>query len=149
MLASKDTISDWQATTGVRVKHARRMARRLKSASDVSVWRTNHVSGASSATGIVSSNGLERRSNPVCRTRGPNRVRPELPGIKLTTYRTQGSPREHGNLQLSAGTKTSGKPPSPAMSQRRGRVLVVVGARESRVHGEGGQSMRSAALSLG
>src|SRR6202453_3586171 len=86
---------------------------------------------------------------PVCLIRVPNRVRSELPGIKLTTYRTQGSPREHGNLQSSAGTKTSGKPPSPAKSRRGGRVLVVVGARESRVHGEGGQSMRSAALSLG
>src|ERR1700677_3387540 len=44
-------------------------------------------------------------------------MRPELPGIKLTTYRTQGSPREHGNLQSSAGTETSDKPPSSAMSQ--------------------------------
>jgi hypothetical protein len=107
------------------------------------------MSGASSVTGTVSSNGLKHRRNPVYRTRGPNRVRSELPGIKLTTYGTQGSPREHGNLQSSAGTKTSGKPPSPAKSRRGGRVLVVVGARESRVHGEGGQSMRSAALSLG
>jgi hypothetical protein len=107
------------------------------------------MSGASSVIGTVSSNGLERRDNPACRARVPNRVRSELPGIKLTTYSTQGSPWEHGNLQLSAGTKTSGKPPSPAMSQRRGRVLVVVGARESRVQGEGGQSMSTAARSLG
>ncbi len=107
------------------------------------------MSGYSSVIVTVSSNGLERRCNPVCLIRAPNRVGSELPGIKLTTYRTQGSPREHGNLQSSAGTKTSGKPPSPAKSRRGGRVLVVVGARESRVHGEGGQSMRSAALSLG
>jgi hypothetical protein len=32
-----------------------------------------------------------------------------------------------------------GKPPSPVMSLARGRVLVVVRARESRAHGEGGQ----------
>jgi hypothetical protein len=107
------------------------------------------MSGSSSVIGTVFASGLERRSNPVCRTRAPNRARLELPGIKPTTYRTQGSPREHGNLQSSAGTKTSGKPPSPAMSRRGDRVLVVVGARESRVQGEGGQSMNTAALSLG
>jgi hypothetical protein len=45
--------------------------------------------------------------------------------------------------------ETSGKPPSPAKSRRRDRVLVVVRMRESRVHGEGGQSMSTAALSLG
>ena len=93
------------------------------------------MSGASSVIGTVFSNGLEHRINPVCRARVPNRARSELPGIKLTTYRTRGSPWEHGNLQSSAGTKTSGKPPSPAMSRRGGRVLVVVGARESRVQG--------------
>ncbi len=106
------------------------------------------MSGSSSVTGTVSSNGLERRIYPVCRARVPNQARSELPGIKLTTYHTQGSPREHGNLQLSAGAKTSGKPPSLVMSQRRGRVLVVVGARESRVQGEGGQSMSTVAWSL-
>ena len=107
------------------------------------------MSGSSSVIGTVFSNGLERRINPVCRARARNRARSELPGIKLTTYGTQGSPWEHGNLQSSAGTKTSGKPPSPAMSRRGDRVLVVVGARESRVQGEGGQSMSTAARSLG
>jgi hypothetical protein len=34
--------------------------------------------------------GLERRIDPVCRTRVPNRARSELPGIELTTYGTQG-----------------------------------------------------------
>ncbi len=63
------------------------------------------MSGSSSVIGTVSSNGLERRCNPVCLIRAPNRVRSELPGIKLTTYRTQGSPREHGNLQSSARKK--------------------------------------------
>jgi hypothetical protein len=107
------------------------------------------MSGSCSVDGIVFANDLVRRSDPVCRARAPNRARSELPGIKLTTYRTQGSPREHGNLQSSAGTKTSGKPPSPAMSRRGGRVLVVVGAREIRVQGEGGQSMSMAAKPLG
>lgn len=45
--------------------------------------------------------------------------------------------------------ETNGKPPSPAMSRHRGRVLVVVRAWESRVHGEGGQSMSAAARPLG
>jgi hypothetical protein len=107
------------------------------------------MSGASSVIGIVCFEWSRTPEYPVCRVRVPNRARSELPGIKLTTYSTQGSPWEHGNLQLSAGTKTTGKPPSPAMSQRRGRVLVVVGARESRVQGEGGQSMSTAARSLG
>jgi hypothetical protein len=107
------------------------------------------MSGSSSAIGTVYFEWSRTPDYPVSRTHVPNRVRSELPGIKLTTYRTQGSPREHGNLQSSAGTRTSGKPPSPAMSRRRGRVLVVVRARENRVHGEGGQSMSTAALSLG
>jgi hypothetical protein len=107
------------------------------------------MSGSSSAIGTVYFEWSRTPDYPVSRTRVPNRVRSELPGIKLTTYRTQGSPREHGNLQSSAGTETSGKPPSPAMSRRGGRVLVVVRARESRVHGEGGQSMSAAAQPLG
>ena len=56
---------------------------------------------------------------------------------------------EHGNLELSAGPETAGKPPSPAMSQTRGGAFVVVGARESRAHGEGRQSMSRAAKPLG
>jgi hypothetical protein len=107
------------------------------------------MSGASSVIGTVYSNSLVRRNNPLRRTRVPNRVRSELPGVKLATYSTGGSPREHGNQQSSAGEETTGKPPSPAMSRRWGRVLVVVGARESRAHGEGGQSMSAAARPLG
>ena len=68
-----------------------------------------------------------------------NRRRPGLPGEKLITYRIKGPSHEHGNLQSSAGDETSGKPPSPAMSRRRGGAFVVVRARESRAHGEGRQ----------
>jgi len=122
----------------------------LKSASDVSVWRVKStMSGSSSAIGIICFECSRTPEHPACRARVPKRVRSELPGIKLTTYGTQGSPWEHGNPQSSAGTKTSGKPPSPAMSRRGGRVLVVVGARESRVRDEGGQSMSMAARPLG
>ena len=79
----------------------------------------------------------------------PSRPEPELPGIKLSTYRIKGSLREHGNLLSSADAETVSKPPSPAMSRLRGGAFVVVGARESRVHGEGRQSMSMAARPLG
>jgi hypothetical protein len=62
-----------------------------------------------------------------------------LTGAKSTTYRTMGSSFEHGNSESSAGAANSGWPPSPVMSRTEDGVLVVVCARESRVHGEGGQ----------
>jgi hypothetical protein len=69
----------------------------------------------------------------------PIRSRPELPGVKLATYHTKGPPRERGNRHPSARGSVSGKPKSPAMSRRRDGAVVVVRARESRVHGEGRQ----------
>ena len=54
-----------------------------------------------------------------------------------------------GTCSRAPDEETSGKPPSPAMFRHGGRVLVVVRARESRVHGEGGQSMSAAARPLG
>ena len=62
-----------------------------------------------------------------------------LSGAESTTYRTKGSFFEHGNLDPSAGAASSGTPPSPVTSRTGDGVLVVVGARESRAHGEGGQ----------
>jgi len=62
-----------------------------------------------------------------------------LTGAKSTTYRTMGSSFEHGNSESSAGAANSGWPPSPVMSRPEDGVLVVVRARESRAHGEGGQ----------
>ena len=64
---------------------------------------------------------------------------PALPGAESTTYRTKSSSFEHGNLDPSAEDANLGKLPSPAMSRTGGRVPVVVGARESRARGEGGQ----------
>jgi hypothetical protein len=49
------------------------------------------------------------------------------------------TPHEHENLELSANPAKVGKPPGTVMSRSGGGVLVVVGARESRAHGEGGQ----------
>ena len=66
-------------------------------------------------------------------------VRSALPGVQPSTYRTTGSSFEHGNPDPSAGPAKSGKPTGLAMSRTGGGASVVVGARESRAHGEGGQ----------
>jgi hypothetical protein len=63
----------------------------------------------------------------------------ELPGEKSSTYRTKGLFFEHGNFDSSAGPAKPGRPTGPATSRTKGGALVVVGARESRAHGEGGQ----------
>jgi hypothetical protein len=97
----------------------------------------------------IASNGLTRSTTPIASLACPMSQRSGLSGIKLGTYHTKGSPREHGNLKLSTGAVTASKPPSPAMSQLRGRVFVVVRARESRAHGEGRHSMSVAARPLG
>ena len=65
------------------------------------------------------------------------------PGVQPTAYSTKGSSREHGNLESSAGRAKPGKLSSPVMTRPRGGASVVVGTRESRVHGEGRQSMRA------
>jgi hypothetical protein len=65
--------------------------------------------------------------------------RSALPGVQSSTYRTKGFSCEHGNLDPSAGHAKPGKPTSPATSRTRGGASVVVGARESRAHGEGWQ----------
>jgi len=62
-----------------------------------------------------------------------------LPGVELTTYSTEGYSSEHENLDPSAEHAKHGKPPGLATSRTRGGAPVVVGARESRAHGEGEQ----------
>lgn len=66
-------------------------------------------------------------------------VRSVLPGVEPSTYRTKGLCFEHGNPDSSAKPAKSGKPTGPAMSRTGDGALVVVRARESRAHGEGGQ----------
>jgi len=66
-------------------------------------------------------------------------ARSVLPGVELTTYHTKGYSSEHENLDPSAEHAKQGKPPGLATSRTRGGASVVVGARESRVHGEGKQ----------
>jgi len=52
----------------------------------------------------------------------------------------QGLLAQQGNLDSSAGTAKPGRLPSPVVSRTRDGASVVVGARESRAHGEGRQS---------
>lgn len=66
-------------------------------------------------------------------------ARSVLPGVEPSTYSIKGLCFEHGNLDSSAGPAKSGKPTGPAMSRTGGGASVVVRARESRAHGEGGQ----------
>ena len=66
-------------------------------------------------------------------------VRPALPGVQPSTYRTTGFFFEHGNCDPSVGHAKPGKPPSPVTSRTQDGASVVVRARESRAHGEGRQ----------
>ena len=63
------------------------------------------------------------------------------PGIELTTYGATGLSIEQGNFDSNAWVAIPGKPPSPVSFRAEGGAFVVVGARESRVHGEGEQSV--------
>jgi hypothetical protein len=137
-------VPDWFATTGVMVKHARSMARRLKSVLEASVRRSIRLVREMQRDldrllrTVWSARACARRvDGPI-----PIRPRPELPGVKLTTYNTAGFPRERGNRHPSVRGCFPGKPPSPVMSRRRDGAVVVVRARESRVHGEGPQLER-------
>lgn len=66
-------------------------------------------------------------------------ARSELPGVQPSTYSTMGLSFEHGNPGPSAGPAKSGEPTGQVTSRTGGGALVVVRARESRAHGEGGQ----------
>jgi hypothetical protein len=58
---------------------------------------------------------------------------------KVDHLKHQGSSLETGELRSERRDANLGKLPCPATSRTKSRVLVVVGARESRAHGEGGQ----------
>jgi hypothetical protein len=81
--------------------------------------------------------GCARNEHVAAKTR--NGVPSAQPGIKLTTYRIMGSFNEQENSDSDARPAKPGKPPSPAMFRAEDGALVVVGARESRAHGEGEQ----------
>lgn len=58
---------------------------------------------------------------------------------KADHLKHQGSSLETGELRSERRDANLGKLPSPATSRTKSRVSVVVGARESRAHGEGRQ----------
>ena len=113
----------------------------LKSALEPSVWTVASLPSASmpSEPGCLCYHDwvCPEVDTPFSRSRIGRRS--ARPGAKPTTYRFVGFSFEHGNLNWSAGDANLGKLPSPAMSPMRGGVSIVVGARESRVHGEGRQ----------
>jgi hypothetical protein len=124
------------------VKHARSSARRLKPVLEASVWRRDRlVREMQCDLGRLLRTAWSVRTKFVRRVEclAPNRRRPELPGVELATYHTEGPPRERGNHHPNARGSVSGKPKSPATFRRRDGAVVVVRARESHVHGEGRQ----------
>src|SRR6185503_765914 len=106
----------------------------VKSALEASVWTiaTGSQSLAVSSDGWVRPFWVRDHRVPrrwiVSATRG-----------KADHLQHQGSDLRTREPRSSARLAMPGKPTSPATSRSWGRVLVVVGARESRVHGEGGQ----------
>ena len=126
------------------VKHARRLARTLKPVLEASVRirdrRFRRI--------------MQRESD---RLQRPIWSVPVVPDASSILSRSDGDlgcqgyswpPKASRIFFVNTGTsnrapraKASGKPPSPVMSRSRGGASVVVRARESRVHGEGGQSI--------
>ena len=129
-----------RATTGTTVKGGRCVSADLKSVLDVSVGKHDPPS-----EGMLREPGWCES----CRLGGPGmgprcldpemRRSPAQPGIELTTYRATGWFDEQGNSDSDAWSAMPGKPPSPVRFRAEGGALVVVGARESRVQGEGEQ----------
>ncbi len=113
----------------------------LKSVLDVSVGNHNPplAEGISPEPGWCVSCRL---GVPRMGTQPPNPERGASPvrsGIEQTTYRAKGRFNEQGNFDSDAWLAMPGKPPSPVLFRAEDGALVVVGARESRVHGEGEQ----------
>ena len=112
---------------------------KLKSVLEASVWNVDPQCGDAARAWLVLRHptGYIRLGCAASGSRGG--MQSVQPGVELATYSTTGFFFEHGNPDLSAGMTIPGKLPSPAMSQAGGIVPVVVRARESRVHGKGGQ----------
>ena len=135
--------SEVPATTIVRPRRATTgaMVKSMKSAIEPSVWRTR----PSLSTEMLPEPGHRSRVTGCAHVCEPaaswSRIglQSAQPGEKPATYSTKGPTFEHGNPDPSARSAKPGKPPSSAMSRTGGGVSVVVGARESRVHGEGRQ----------
>ncbi len=110
----------WQATTGVMVKHACRLARTLKSASEASVRRINRLRADLAArSGLSATNELVPRITPRCRRLISSRRRSVLPGVQLTTCHAKGSASEHGNLKPSADVDRHAAKPGDVSAEGR------------------------------
>ena len=111
----------------------------MKAAMDFSVWsKSSQLRVCNpSPVAVYSMTGCARFGHAAARSRFG--VRSELPGIQPSTYSTMGFSCEHGNLNPSAGHAKPGTPTGLATSRMGGGASVVVGARESRAHGEGRQ----------
>jgi hypothetical protein len=112
----------------------------MKTVLEPSVWSKDSPSGEGcnqSLVAIFSKTGRVRNG----RTDAISRfgARSALPGAQPSTYSIKGFSWEHGNPDPSAGPAKSGKPTGLAMSRTGDGASVVVRARESRAHGEGGQ----------
>jgi hypothetical protein len=113
----------------------------LKSVLDTSVWTRN----SSTWTSMLPEPGWFLTTDWVRPSWACRRSSSEANGVLCNQghSRPPTAPRvpsfEHENLDTSAGHAKPGKPPSPVMSRARGGAFVVVGARESRAHGEGRQ----------
>ena len=111
----------------------------LKSVLEATVWNVDPRCGYADRARLVLRHPTGYIHIGCAASLSRNGEQSEQPGVELTTYSTEGFFFEHGNPDLSAGRAKPGKLPSPAMSQAGGIVPVVVRARESRVHGKGGQ----------
>jgi hypothetical protein len=112
----------------------------MKSMLEASVWRLDPLSG-----GYVARTRWARILNCVHPERMRRFVIPDSKAVRAARgivdhLQHRGSLSiEQGNLDPSAGSAKPGKLPSPATSRTRDGASVVVGARESRAHGEGRQ----------
>ncbi|SRR6266568_6412313 len=112
---------------------------KLKTAMESSVWsKDSQLRGMQPEPGrYFSVTGCTRHGYAAAMSRFG--ARSVLPGVQPSTYRTAGFSCEHGNPDPSAGHTKPGKPTGLVTSRTGGGASVVVGARESRAHGEGRQ----------
>ena len=111
----------------------------MKTVMEASVWSKTRIMRERSQRSVAIFSRTECTRYGYAAATSRFGVRSALPGVQPSTYRTTGSSCEHGNPDPSAGPAKSGKPTGPATSRTGGGASVVVGARESRAHGEGRQ----------
>ena len=82
------------------------------------------IGGHCGANRTVSSKSLFRPGRTARRAHAPGRARPELPGVRLTPYRSTGFIGERVKLAPSVGSETPATPPSPVRARPRGGAPV-------------------------